>query len=86
MLTGLDSALGVSDGRMYEALWQRAQVDPMNKDEVTPAYAVCRPLVFDDGSLSGCSHIFDLYFDADKPQLRRRGNLKTSSGPVSVIK
>jgi len=52
VLTGLDSALGVSDGRVYEALWQRVQMDPMNKDEVTPAYAVCRSLMFDDDSLS----------------------------------
>ncbi|OAX35166.1 hypothetical protein K503DRAFT_785271 [Rhizopogon vinicolor AM-OR11-026] len=37
----LDSALGVSDGRVYEALWQRVQMEPMNKDEVTPAYAPC---------------------------------------------
>ncbi|KAG1744608.1 acyl-CoA dehydrogenase/oxidase C-terminal [Suillus paluster] len=34
----LDSALGVSDGRVYEALWKRVQLEPMNKDEVTPAY------------------------------------------------
>ncbi|OJA09913.1 hypothetical protein AZE42_12679, partial [Rhizopogon vesiculosus] len=36
----LDSALGVSDGRVYEAVWQRVQMEPMNKDQVTPAYAV----------------------------------------------
>lgn len=42
----LDSALGVFDGRVYEALWQRAQMEPMNKDEVTPAYApYIRPLL-----------------------------------------
>ncbi|KAG2119395.1 acyl-CoA dehydrogenase/oxidase C-terminal [Suillus clintonianus] len=35
----LDSALGVFDGRVYEALWKRVQMEPMNKDEVTPAYA-----------------------------------------------
>ena len=81
-LTGLDSALGVSDGRVYEALWQRVQMDPMNKDEVTPAYAVCRSLMFDDGSLSGGSHIFDPWFDADKLQLRGRENLKARSEPV----
>jgi len=37
MLIGLHSVLGVSDGRVYEALWQHVQIDPMNKDEVTPA-------------------------------------------------
>lgn len=42
----LDSALGVFDGRVYEALWQRVQMEPMNKDEVTPAYApYIRPLL-----------------------------------------
>jgi len=84
MLTGLDSALGVSDGRVYEALWQRVHMDPMNKDEVTPAYAVCRSLMFDDKSLSGGSHIFNLCFNADKLRLRRRGNFKASSESVSV--
>ncbi|KAG1844706.1 peroxisomal oxidase [Suillus subluteus] len=42
----LDSALGVFDGRVYEALWQRVQMEPMNKDEVTPAYApYIRPML-----------------------------------------
>ncbi|KAG2145428.1 peroxisomal oxidase [Suillus bovinus] len=42
----LDSALGVSDGRVYEALWKRVQMEPMNKDEVTPAYApYIRPML-----------------------------------------
>lgn len=42
----LDSALGVFDGRVYEALWKRAQMEPMNKDEVTPAYApYIRPML-----------------------------------------
>ena len=84
MLTGLNSALGVSDGRVYEALWQCVQMDPMNKDEVTPAYAVCGSLMFDDDSLSGHSHIFDLRFNADKLWLRRRENFKASSEPTSV--
>lgn len=42
----LDSALGVSDGRVYEALWKRVQMEPMNKYEVTPAYApYIRPML-----------------------------------------
>lgn len=42
----LDSALGVFDGRVYETLWKRAQMEPMNKDEVTPAYApYIRPML-----------------------------------------
>lgn len=42
----LDSALGVFDGRVYEALWRRVQMEPMNKDEVTPAYApYIRPML-----------------------------------------
>jgi len=42
----LDSALGVSDGRVYEALWKRAQMEPMNQYEVTPAYApYIRPML-----------------------------------------
>jgi acyl-CoA oxidase len=40
VLTTFDSALGVSDSRVYEALWKRVQMEPVNKDEVTPAYGV----------------------------------------------
>ncbi|KAF9529139.1 peroxisomal oxidase [Crepidotus variabilis] len=34
----LDSALGVADGKVYEALWERAQKDPLNQKEVPDAY------------------------------------------------
>ncbi|KAI0062999.1 peroxisomal oxidase [Artomyces pyxidatus] len=34
----LDSALGVYDGRVYEALWERAKDSPLNEHEVTPEY------------------------------------------------
>ncbi|KAJ7153204.1 peroxisomal oxidase [Mycena filopes] len=34
----LDSALGVYDGRVYEALWARAQEEPLNQTDVTEAY------------------------------------------------
>lgn len=35
------SALGVYDGRVYEALWEKAQTEPLNQREVTEAYDVC---------------------------------------------
>ncbi|KAG6877480.1 hypothetical protein C0993_006948 [Termitomyces sp. T159_Od127] len=35
----LDSALGVYDGKVYNALWERAQAEPLNKTDVTDAYA-----------------------------------------------
>lgn len=34
------SALGVQDGKVYEALWARAQKEPLNQTEVTEAYQV----------------------------------------------
>lgn len=34
----LDSALGVYDGRVYEALWARVQTEPLNRTEVPDAY------------------------------------------------
>ncbi|KAH8114987.1 acyl-CoA dehydrogenase/oxidase C-terminal [Phellopilus nigrolimitatus] len=34
----LDSALGVYDGRVYEALWKRVQAEPLNQTEVTDGY------------------------------------------------
>jgi acyl-CoA oxidase len=34
----LDSALGVSNGRVYEELWKRAQLEPLNQTNTTPGY------------------------------------------------
>ncbi|KAE9389428.1 acyl-CoA oxidase [Gymnopus androsaceus JB14] len=34
----LDSALGVYDGKAYQALWDRAQMEPLNAKEVPDAY------------------------------------------------
>lgn len=36
-----DSALGVYDGNVYEALWERTKIEPMNQRDVTDAYEVC---------------------------------------------
>ncbi|KAF7343923.1 Acyl-coenzyme A oxidase [Mycena venus] len=42
----LDSALGVYDGKAYEALWARVQEEPLNQTEVTEAYeASIKPLM-----------------------------------------
>ncbi|KAI5121476.1 hypothetical protein M0805_003932 [Coniferiporia weirii] len=41
----LDSALGVYNGRVYEALWLRAQTEPLNQTDVTDEYKeFIRPL------------------------------------------
>jgi len=34
----LDSALGLYDGRVYEALWAKAQSEPLNSNEVPKGY------------------------------------------------
>ncbi|KAF7307878.1 Acyl-coenzyme A oxidase [Mycena kentingensis (nom. inval.)] len=50
----LDSALGGMDGRAYEALWERAQSEPLNADEVTEAYAQSiRPILLRGQKLAG---------------------------------
>ena len=36
----LYSALGVYDGKVYEALWERAQSEPLNRKEVPDGYEV----------------------------------------------
>lgn len=41
ILTSLNSALGVRDGGVYEALWEKVQTEPLNQVEVTAAYEVC---------------------------------------------
>ncbi|KAF7965078.1 hypothetical protein HWV62_45767 [Athelia sp. TMB] len=35
----LDSALGVHSGAVYESLWEKAQTEPLNREEVTSGYA-----------------------------------------------
>lgn len=34
------SALGVGDGRVYEALWNRVQTEPLNEANVPDGYEV----------------------------------------------
>ena len=34
------SALGVYNGKVYEALWERAQTEPLNRTQVSVAYEV----------------------------------------------
>ena len=34
------SALGVYNGKVYEALWERAQTEPLNRTQVPVAYEV----------------------------------------------
>jgi acyl-CoA oxidase len=42
----LDSALGVYDGKVYEALWAKAQTEPLNDQEVTEVYKTSiRPIL-----------------------------------------
>ena len=38
------SALGVYDGRVYNALWDQAQTEPLNQSEITEGYLVSVPL------------------------------------------
>lgn len=53
----LDSALGVYDGKVYEALWNRAQQDPLNKSEVPEAYEKSiRPILLRGQKQVGLKH------------------------------
>lgn len=38
----LISALGVYDGRVYDAFWERAQTEPLNQSPVPDGYKVGR--------------------------------------------
>ncbi|KAG9217778.1 hypothetical protein CCMSSC00406_0003533 [Pleurotus cornucopiae] len=50
----LNSALGVSDGNAYQALWDAAQMEPLNQDEVTPAYRESiRPMLLRGQRIAG---------------------------------
>ena len=40
LLISVPSALGVSSGRVYEELWKRAQLEPLNQTNTTPGYEV----------------------------------------------
>ncbi|KAI6017882.1 acyl-CoA dehydrogenase/oxidase C-terminal [Pisolithus marmoratus] len=49
----LDSALGVADGRVYEELWQRTQLEPFNQLGNTPGYyESLRPVLQEGQKLS----------------------------------
>jgi len=37
----LSSALGRYDGKAYQTLWEKSQLDPLNEKEVPDAYEVC---------------------------------------------
>lgn len=51
------SALGVYDGKVYEALWNRAQQDPLNKSEVPEAYEKSiRPILLRGQKQVGLKH------------------------------
>ncbi|KAJ3503355.1 hypothetical protein NLJ89_g8475 [Agrocybe chaxingu] len=41
----LDSALGVYNGKVYEALWERAQSEPLNRSEIPAAYESIKPIL-----------------------------------------
>jgi acyl-CoA oxidase len=45
----LDSALGVHDGKVYEALWERALANPLNQKDVPDSYPVFIKPVLDRG-------------------------------------
>ncbi|TFK48180.1 acyl-CoA oxidase [Heliocybe sulcata] len=50
----LDSALGVYDGNVYEALWEEVQTEPLNQTEVTRAYEDhIKPMVERGHTLAG---------------------------------
>lgn len=50
----LDSALGVYDGRAYEALWERTKTEPLNNTEVPDGYwEYIRPIMERGQRLSG---------------------------------
>ena len=38
------SALGVKDGRVYETLWERSQLDPLNVSDIPAGYQVWPPV------------------------------------------
>ncbi|KAL0578790.1 hypothetical protein V5O48_003202 [Marasmius crinis-equi] len=50
----LDSALGVFDGQVYKALWERAQTEPLNQTEVPDGYEeYIRPMLLRGQRLAG---------------------------------
>ncbi|EMD34949.1 hypothetical protein CERSUDRAFT_116474 [Gelatoporia subvermispora B] len=50
----LDSALGVADGRVYEALYARVQTEPLNATEITEAYTThIKPMLTRGQKLAG---------------------------------
>ncbi|KAF8147662.1 peroxisomal oxidase [Crassisporium funariophilum] len=46
----LDSALGVFNGKVYEALWERAQQEPLNSTDIPAAYEVSIKSILERGA------------------------------------
>jgi hypothetical protein len=70
---GLNSALGVYDGKVYDALWERTKLEPLNEREVPEVYEVSffslPPLTvfftLPGGSWAVCSLLFVEKYQAD---------------------
>jgi acyl-CoA oxidase len=63
----LDSALGVYNGKAYEALWEKVKGEPMNNEaEITPAYAVslCKSCQINEVLIQDKKEIFETYVRA----------------------
>ncbi|KZT21336.1 acyl-CoA oxidase [Neolentinus lepideus HHB14362 ss-1] len=53
----LDSALGVRDGNVYEALWAKVQTEPLNQTEVTRTYMDhIKPMIDRGHNLAASAH------------------------------
>jgi len=73
----LFSALGVYNGKVYEALWERAKAEPLNRTEVPAAYEVRKYKAFlllppDSFSSSSPRHLSSLFLSGGSDwQLRQ---------------
>ena len=65
-LMTIDSALGRYDGNAYQALWERAQQEPLNATEVAEAYEVGFVISRRDEALLFARNQSNLFFCEDK--------------------
>lgn len=70
------SALGVYNGKVYEALWERAKAEPLNQTEVPAAYEVRK---YDAGFLLLSDLLMSHSQASIKPILERGKRLATQA-------
>ena len=74
------SALGVYNGKVYEALWERAQTEPLNRTQVPVAYEVSSRNIY----ISSPKFMICFFFQASIKPILQRGQRLAAVGSTGA--